>query len=63
MKVLAQGMTLTSDIFNLLPDGDTRFDSSILKNMDDCRIFANSLKEVTEKIQEFLQKKSQTENL
>ena len=42
MKVLAQGITSASNIFNLLTDGDTRFDANILKNMDDLLMFADS---------------------
>ena len=33
MKVLAQGITSASDIFNLLIYGDTRFGSRILKKI------------------------------
>ena len=50
MKVLAQGISSASDIFNLLTDGDTRYDSQMLKHMDDLLVFGDSLKEVKEKI-------------
>ena len=43
MKVIDQGITSASNIFNLLTDGDTRFDENTLNNMDDLMIFADSL--------------------
>ena len=54
VKILAQGITSASDMFNLFTDGNTRFGSRILKNMDDLLIFGDSLKEVKEKVEEFL---------
>ena len=54
VKIAAQGITSASDMFNLFTDGNTRFGSRILKNMDDLLIFGDSLKEVKEKVEEFL---------
>ena len=54
MKVIDQGITSASKIFNLLTDGDTRFDENTLNNMDDLMIFADSLPHLKEKVEEFL---------
>ena len=63
MKVIDQGITSASNIFNLMTDGDTRFDENTLNNMDDLMIFADSLPHLKEKVEEFLmfaQKKNLT---
>ena len=54
IKVIDQGITSASNIFNLLTDGDTRFDENTLNNMDNLMIFADSLPHLKEKVEEFL---------
>ena len=43
MKVLAQGVSSASDIFNIVTDGSTRLDKHVVKNMDDLAFFVESL--------------------
>jgi len=53
--VLAQGVCSSSDIFNFLTDGSCRRDSSgALKNMDDVLLYARTIKELEEKLENFL---------
>ena len=53
--VLAQGVCSSSDIFNYLTDGSLRHDNSgALKNMDDVLIHGKTLKELKEKLENFL---------
>ena len=49
--VTPQGVCSSSDLFNLLTDGTTRYDSKgTLKNMDDWLLFGATLQELEEKV-------------
>jgi hypothetical protein len=53
--VLAQGVCSSSDIFNFLTDGSMRRDiSGALKNMDDILLYGRDLKELKDKLENFL---------
>ena len=54
MRVLAQGITSASDIFNIVTDGSSRLDSNVVKNMDDLAFFADSIKDLEKHVCEFL---------
>ena len=49
--VTPQGVCSSSDLFNLLTDGTTRYDSTgTIKNMDDWLLFGATLQELEEKV-------------
>ena len=54
MKVLAQGVTSASDIFNIVTDSSTRLDSNVVKNMDDLAFFADTLEDLEKHVCQFL---------
>ena len=54
MRVLAQGVTYASDIFNIITDSSTRLESNVVKNMDDLAFFADTLEDLEKHICEFL---------
>ena len=54
--VAAQGITSASDLFNILTDGDTRYNGmEILKNMDDFLLAGETLEELHKKIKKLLE--------
>ena len=55
MKVLAQGVSSASDIFNIVTDGSTRLDRNVVKNMDDLAFFADNLADLEKHVCNFLQ--------
>ena len=50
-RVLAQGISNTSDIFNIITDGDNRLQT--LKNMDEIFVNGNTLQECDRKLGTF----------
>ena len=54
MKVLAQGVSSASDIFNIVTDSSTRLDSNVVKNMDDLAFFSDNLVDLEKHVCEFL---------
>ena len=54
MKVLAQGVSSASDIFNIVTDSSTRLDSNVVKNMDDLVFFSDNLVDLEKYVCEFL---------
>ena len=54
MKVLAQGVSSASEIFNIVTDGSTRLDSNVVKNMDDLAFFSENLVDLEKHVCEFL---------
>ena len=49
--VTPQGVSSSSDLFNLITDGDTRYDgTNCLKNCDDWLLFGSTLEEVKRKL-------------
>ena len=54
MKVLAQGVSSASDIFNIVTDSSTRLDSNVIKNMDDLAFFSDNLVDLEKHVCEFL---------
>ena len=54
MKVLAQGVSSASDIFNIVTDSSTRLDSNVVKNMDDLAFFADTLEDLEKHVCQFL---------
>ena len=53
MKVLAQGVSSISDIFNIITNSSTRLDSNVVKNMDDLAFYADSLEDLEKHVCEF----------
>ena len=53
-RVLAQGITSASDIFNVVTDGQMRYSTDVLKNMDDLLFSGENIEELQEKIERFL---------
>ena len=54
--VTPQGVSSSSDLFNYLTDGDTRFDGTgCLKNCDDWLLFGSTLDEIEKKLTNLLE--------
>ena len=54
--VTPQGVSSSSDLFNYLTDGDTRFDGTgCLKNCDDWLLFGSTLEEIEKKLTNLLE--------
>ena len=53
-RVLAQGITSASDIFNVVTDGQMRYSTDVLKNIDDLLFSGENIEELQEKIERFL---------
>ena len=53
-KVLGQGITNASDIFNFLTDGDLRINGmNCIKNMDDLLIYSETLEGLKKELEMF----------
>ena len=55
---LSQGITSASDLFNMVSDGDSRFNDlwrSMIKNMDDVLFAGLSLEDLQQKLETFLE--------
>ena len=55
---LSQGITSASDLFNMVSDGDSRFNElwrSMIKNMDDVLFAGRSLEDLQQKLETFLE--------
>ena len=58
LKVLARGVCLASDVFNIVTEGSTRLDSNVIKNIDNVYFFGDTLQDLEKYVVEFCKEKN-----